>query len=158
MSRRRAGPLPEALIRQRHRDAGAVHLARRRRWAAGTPGATSSGLVGPKGVISACVKPNGVVRIIAPSGACKGNETPISWNQAAQAGPAGTFTGQFTSPSGAYSLTANDDGISLDDSSTGATSSLTMAGGAIDASSAADLNLKSAAALDVKAVSESDQL
>ena len=31
-------------------------------------------------VISACVKPNGGMRIVAPGTECRGDETPISWN------------------------------------------------------------------------------
>lgn len=44
---------------------------------------------GPDGVVQACYKQNGDVRIVDSSGACKQQETSLSWNQSGPQGPAG---------------------------------------------------------------------
>ncbi len=88
----------------------------------------------------ACVNNNsGTIHVIDVSGTCTHNEMRISWNQQGPSGPQGipgadgasgpqgptgpagqdgadgTFSGTFTSSSGAYQLTVADDGIHLID-------------------------------------------
>ena len=55
----------------------------------------------PSGVIHACYRPNGNVRLVDKS-SCTGNETAISWNQTGPAGPPGEAGAQGTpAPQGA---------------------------------------------------------
>lgn len=42
-----------------------------------------------RGTISACVAPNGVLRVIGSSETCRSGERLLTWNTAGPAGPAG---------------------------------------------------------------------
>jgi hypothetical protein len=70
-------------------------------------------------VIRACYKSNGVLYVVGVAGApatCGVGDVPLSWGMQGpqgETGAPGTFTGQFRSPNGEYTLDVNDRGIRM---------------------------------------------
>src|SRR3954453_19762572 len=56
-------------------------------------GITYAAIPGPAGVISACYKSSGVLRVIDSAKACGARKTAISWNQVGPQGPPGSGDG-----------------------------------------------------------------
>jgi type VI secretion system secreted protein Hcp len=57
--------------------------------AAGTTYALAASGAGTTQTINACVNRQGDMRLVAVAGACRGNETPLSWNTVGPTGPQG---------------------------------------------------------------------
>jgi hypothetical protein len=133
--------------------------------AAGVAYATSSFASSPQAtsVIQACENPgNGNLRVVANNATnCHANETALTWNvvgpQGVQGpkgdtgdtglqGPAGTFSGTFTSPNGTYSLSVTDTGITV----RGPTGQLVLNGAGVDLRSSSDLTVEASANLTVR--------
>jgi hypothetical protein len=67
--------------------------------------------------VAACYVPKtGALYVVGRDGAparCADGHTPIDWSIRGPQGPAGTFSGAFTSPNGQYSISVTDAGIVL---------------------------------------------
>lgn len=67
--------------------------------------------------VSACYAPKtGALYVVGRDGAparCADGHVPIDWSVEGPQGPPGVFSGTFTSPNGAYSLSVTDTGIAL---------------------------------------------
>ena len=98
--------------------------------AAAFAGSAAYGALSDPSVKACYVPKSGSLYVIGRDGApdkCGLGHLPIDWSERGPQGPAGTFSGTFTSPNGAYSISVTDTGIQL----TGPGSSVRLAGAGV---------------------------
>src|SRR5919201_3934984 len=92
--------------------------------------------------VAACYVPKtGALYVIGRDGAptrCADGHLPIDWSIRGPQGPAGVFSGTFTSPNGAYSISVTDAGIVL----SGPDSAVRLTGSSVAVESAGTITLQ----------------
>jgi hypothetical protein len=92
--------------------------------------------------VAACYVPkSGALYVVGRDGAplkCADGHVPIDWAVRGPQGPAGVFSGTFTSPNGAYSISVTDAGIVL----SGPGSAVRLAGASVAVESAGAITLQ----------------
>lgn len=95
--------------------------------------------------VAACYVPKtGALYVVGRDGAplkCADGHLPIDWAVRGPQGPAGVFSGTFTSPNGAYSISVTDTGIVL----SGPGSAVRLTGASVAVESAGDVTIESTA-------------
>jgi hypothetical protein len=84
--------------------------------AVGAAGTAAYAALGDERVKACYAAKTGALYVIGRDGApakCLPGDVPIDWSVQGPQGPAGVFSGTFTSPNGAYSLSVTDAGIVL---------------------------------------------
>jgi hypothetical protein len=107
--------------------------------AAGT--AAYGALTGDERVTACYVPKTGALYVVGRDGAplkCADGHLPIDWSVRGPQGPAGVFSGTFTSPNGAYSISVTDAGIVL----SGPGSAVRLTGSSVAVESAGTITLQ----------------
>ena len=99
--------------------------------------------------VAACYVPkSGALYVVGRDGApsrCADGHLPIDWSVRGPQGPAGVFSGTFTSPNGAYAISVTDTGIVL----SGPGSAVRLTGANVAVESAGDLTISTSGATSV---------
>jgi hypothetical protein len=94
--------------------------------------------------VAACYVPkSGALYVVGRDGApsrCADGHLPIDWSVRGPQGPAGVFSGTFTSPNGAYAISVTDTGIVL----SGPGSAVRLTGANVAVESAGSTSVKGA--------------
>jgi len=92
--------------------------------------------------VAACYVPkSGALYVVGRDGAplkCADGHLPIDWSVRGPQGPAGVFSGTFTSPNGSYSISVTDAGIAL----SGPGSAVRLAGSSVAVESTGSITLQ----------------